>query len=155
MVGLIVEAPDLPACLAAAPISARPAVGRPWALWELTGTAKNFPSPSRQDGSNMNWENDPKKWPAPTKSYMPKNGPARKCKRPRTSQQAQQVAVKPMPPHVLIDLTCPDCQKKNSFAVIEERGPHQALREEVLCAHCKKAWDPAVPGLITAGPSPK
>lgn len=35
-------------------------------------------SPSRQDGSNMNWENDRRKCrPAPTKSYMPKSERAR------------------------------------------------------------------------------
>lgn len=66
-----------------------------------------------------------------------------------------QVEVKQVPLQVLLDLTCPHCQKKNSFAVIQEGGPNQALREEVLCAHCKKAWDPVVPGPILAGPFPK
>jgi len=71
------------------------------------------------------------------------------------SQQAPQVEIKQAPLHVLVDLTCPHCEKKNSFAVIQEGGPNQALREEVLCAHCKKAWDPVVPGPIMAGPFPK
>jgi diguanylate cyclase (GGDEF)-like protein len=66
-----------------------------------------------------------------------------------------QVEGKPVPLQVLVDLTCPHCQKKNSFAVVQAGGPNQALREEVLCAHCKKAWDPVVPGPIMAGPFPK
>jgi diguanylate cyclase (GGDEF)-like protein len=71
------------------------------------------------------------------------------------SQPALQVEVKQVPLQVLVDLTCPHCQKKNSFAVIQEGGPNHALREEVLCAHCKKAWDPVAPGPIMAGPFPK
>lgn len=71
------------------------------------------------------------------------------------SQQAVQGEVNQVPLHVLVDLTCPHCQKKNSFAVIQESGPNQALRKEVLCAHCKKTWDPVVPGPIMAGPFPK
>ena len=68
---------------------------------------------------------------------------------------AVRVEVNKVPLHVLVDLTCPHCQKKNSFAVIQEGGPNQALRKEVLCAHCKKTWDPVVPGPIMAGPFPK
>src|SRR5215469_2127656 len=52
-------------------------------------------------------------------------------------------------------ICCPHCQKKNSFAVIQERGCNQALRDEVLCARSKKAWHPVVPGPIMAGPFPK
>lgn len=70
-------------------------------------------------------------------------------------QPAVPVEVNQVPLHVLVDLTCPHCQKKNSFAVIQEGGPNQALRKEVLCAHCKKTWDPLVPGPIMAGPFPK
>jgi diguanylate cyclase (GGDEF)-like protein len=66
-----------------------------------------------------------------------------------------QAEAKQMPLHVLVDLTCPHCQKKNSFAVIQDGGPSQALQEEVLCAHCKKAWEPVIPGPILAGPFPK
>jgi diguanylate cyclase (GGDEF)-like protein len=66
-----------------------------------------------------------------------------------------QVEAKQMPLHVLVDLTCPHCEKQNSFAVIQDAGPSQALQEEVLCAHCKKAWEPIVPGPIMAGPFPK
>ena len=62
---------------------------------------------------------------------------------------------KQLPLHALVDLTCPHCQKENAFAVIQDAGPHQALQERVLCAYCKKAWGPVVPGPIMAGPFPK
>ena len=65
------------------------------------------------------------------------------------------VKAKQLPLHVLVDLTCPHCQKKNAFAVIQDAGPSQALHEEVLCAHCKKSWEPVIPGPIMAGPFPK
>src|SRR5215469_6388610 len=48
------------------------------------------------------------------------------------SQQAVQVELSQVPLHVLVDFTCPHCQKKNSFAVIQESEPNQALRKEVL-----------------------
>lgn len=62
---------------------------------------------------------------------------------------------KQLPLHVLVDLTCPHCQKKNAFAVIQDARPGQALQEQVLCAYCKKAWEPIIPGPIMAGPFPK
>ena len=62
---------------------------------------------------------------------------------------------KQLPLHVLVDLTCPHCQKKNAFAVIQDAGPSQALQEKVSCAYCKKAWKPVIPGPIMAGPFPK
>jgi diguanylate cyclase (GGDEF)-like protein len=62
---------------------------------------------------------------------------------------------KQLPLHVLVDLTCPHCQKKNAFAVIQDAGPSQALHEKVSCAYCKKAWEPVIPGPIMAGPFPK
>jgi len=65
------------------------------------------------------------------------------------------VEAKQLPLHVLVDLTCPHCQKKNSFAVVQDSGSNQAVNEEVLCAHCKKTWEPVVPGPIMAGPFPK
>ena len=65
------------------------------------------------------------------------------------------VEAKQLPLHVLVDLTCPHCQKKNAFAVIQDAGPSQALHEKVLCAYCKKAWEPVIPGPIMAGPFPK
>ena len=70
-------------------------------------------------------------------------------------EQDLQAEAKQMPLHVLVDLTCPHCQKMNSFAVIQDAGPSEALQEEVLCAHCKKVWEPVIPGPIMAGPFPK
>jgi diguanylate cyclase (GGDEF)-like protein len=65
------------------------------------------------------------------------------------------VEAKQLPLHVLVDLTCPHCQKKNAFAVIQDAGPRQALQEKVICAYCKKAWEPVIPGPVMAGPFPK
>lgn len=65
------------------------------------------------------------------------------------------VEAKQLPLHVLVDLTCPHCQKKNAFAVIQGAGPRQALRGKVTCAYCKKGWEPVIPGPVMAGPFPK
>ena len=66
-----------------------------------------------------------------------------------------QVEGKQLPLHVLVDVTCPHCRKRNAFAVIQDAGPNQALQEKVICAHCKKAWEPVIPGPVMAGPFPK
>ena len=71
------------------------------------------------------------------------------------SQADLQAEAKQVPLHVLVDLTCPHCQKKNSFAVIQNSESNQALREKVHCAHCKVPWEPVIPGPIMAGPFPK
>lgn len=62
---------------------------------------------------------------------------------------------KQLPLHVLVNLTCPHCQKKNAFAVTQDAAPSKALHEKVICAHCKKAWEPVIPGPVLAGPFPK
>lgn len=62
---------------------------------------------------------------------------------------------KQLPLHVLVDLTCPHCQRKNAFAVIQEAGPSEGLQERVICAYCEKAWEPVIPGPVMAGPFPK
>jgi len=62
---------------------------------------------------------------------------------------------KQLPLHVLVDVTCPHCKKKNAVAVIQDAEPNQALHERVLCAHCKKSWEPVIPGPVMAGPFPK
>ena len=59
------------------------------------------------------------------------------------------------PLHVLVDLTCPHCGKKNSFAILQTSGERNAARREVRCAHCKEAWEPLIPGPVMAGPFPK
>jgi diguanylate cyclase (GGDEF)-like protein/predicted Zn finger-like uncharacterized protein len=61
----------------------------------------------------------------------------------------------PMPLHVLVDVTCPHCHKKNSVAVDTHSGVNNAGLQEVRCAHCKKAWEPLLSGPIMAGPFPK
>jgi diguanylate cyclase (GGDEF)-like protein len=66
-----------------------------------------------------------------------------------------QAEAKQLPLHVLVDLTCPHCQKKNAFAVIQDSGSRQALHEKVICAYCKKDWEPVIPGPVMAGPFPK
>jgi len=62
---------------------------------------------------------------------------------------------KQLPLHVLVDLTCPHCRRTNAFAVIQDAGPSRTRLEAVLCAHCKKPWEPVIPGLLMAGPFPK
>lgn len=62
---------------------------------------------------------------------------------------------KQLPLHALVDLTCPHCKKMNAIAVIHGDGPNKARHEAVLCAHCKKSWEPVIPGPIMAGPFPK
>lgn len=59
------------------------------------------------------------------------------------------------PLHVLVDVTCPHCHKKNSVAVDAHSEARVGNRQEVQCAHCKKTWGPALSGLIMAGPFPK
>jgi len=59
------------------------------------------------------------------------------------------------PLHVLVDLTCPRCHKKNSVALDTHSGANEAAAREVQCAHCKQAWEPVLSGPIVAGPFPK
>src|SRR6266853_103002 len=54
--------------------------------------------------------------------------------------------------HVLVDLTCPRCHKKNSVALDTHSGANEAAAREVQCAHCKQAWEPILSGPIVAGP---
>ena len=57
--------------------------------------------------------------------------------------------------HVLVDLTCPRCRKKNSVAVDTHSGANDSAAREVRCAHCKESWEPILSGPIMAGPFPK
>src|SRR5438876_9515059 len=59
------------------------------------------------------------------------------------------------PLHVLVDLTCPRCHKKNSVALDTHSGANEAAARELQCAHCKQAWEPVLSGPIVAGPFPK
>jgi diguanylate cyclase (GGDEF)-like protein len=70
-------------------------------------------------------------------------------------EQRAQTETQPAPLNVLVDLTCPHCQKKNSVAVDTHSGASNAAAREVQCAHCKQAWKPVLSGPIMAGPFPK
>jgi diguanylate cyclase (GGDEF)-like protein len=70
-------------------------------------------------------------------------------------EKAAQMGTKLTPLHVMIDVICPSCDKKNSFAVMQDPGPSDSGHPLVQCAHCKKAWEPVLPGPIMAGPFPK
>jgi len=70
-------------------------------------------------------------------------------------EQRAQKETQPAPLNVLVDLTCPHCQKKNSVAVDTHSGASNAAAREVQCAHCKQAWKPVLSGPIMAGPFPK
>jgi diguanylate cyclase (GGDEF)-like protein len=65
------------------------------------------------------------------------------------------MGTKPAPLHVLVDITCPHCGKKNSVAVDVHSDARDAGRKEVRCAHCEKTWEPSLSGPIMAGPFPK
>src|SRR3989440_11786905 len=73
----------------------------------------------------------------------------------RETPSSAELETKPAPLRVMVDLTCPHCQKMNSFAIIQNSGAGNASRNEVRCAHCKEAWAPLMPGPIMAGPFPK
>jgi diguanylate cyclase (GGDEF)-like protein len=76
--------------------------------------------------------------------------------RKRASNKANLLAGTNLTPlHVMVDLTCPHCQKGNSVAVDMLSGASKASRREVQCAHCKQAWEPLLSGPIMAGPFPK
>jgi diguanylate cyclase (GGDEF)-like protein len=59
------------------------------------------------------------------------------------------------PLHVMVDLTCPHCQKGNSVAVDMLSGASSPGQRRVQCAHCRQAWEPLLSGPIMAGPFPK
>jgi len=80
---------------------------------------------------------------------------ARKRASRETQPSAELTETKPAPLRVMVDLTCPHCQKMNSFAVIQNSGASNTSRHEVRCAHCKEVWAPLMPGPIMAGPFPK
>jgi diguanylate cyclase (GGDEF)-like protein len=70
-------------------------------------------------------------------------------------EQSAQTETATAPLHVLVDLTCPRCRKKNSVAVDTHSGANDAAAREVQCAHCKQSWEPILSGPIMAGPFPK
>jgi len=54
--------------------------------------------------------------------------------------------------HILIDLTCPNCERKNSVA-IQSRGSEE--RADIRCPYCQNWWEQVLPGPFVAGPFPK
>jgi hypothetical protein len=65
------------------------------------------------------------------------------------------MATIPAPDHILLDLTCPHCHKMNLLAVVPAEGASGYVEHAVECAHCKKTWQPSLPGSVIAGPFPK
>jgi diguanylate cyclase (GGDEF)-like protein len=72
-----------------------------------------------------------------------------------TKKKAGQKGAEPTPLHVMVDLACPYCDRKNSFAVFQDSARGEAGHTQIQCAHCKQAWEPVLPGPIMAGPFPK
>lgn len=73
----------------------------------------------------------------------------------KTDRLVEEAGPGPAPLHVLVDLSCPHCQKMNSVAVDMLSGANEASRQEVQCAYCNRAWRPSLSGQIMAGPFPK
>jgi hypothetical protein len=57
--------------------------------------------------------------------------------------------------HILLDLTCPHCQRMNLLAVVPAQDAISYVESAVECAHCKKTWEVSIPGTVVAGPFPK
>ncbi len=73
----------------------------------------------------------------------------------QAAEQRVEADAESAPLHVLVDLTCPHCRKKNSVALDTHSGANDAAAREVQCAHCKQTWEPVLSGPIKAGPFPK
>ncbi|HET8921943.1 MAG TPA: diguanylate cyclase [Candidatus Acidoferrum sp.] len=80
---------------------------------------------------------------------------ARKRAGKNSGQTEESSKQRPAPLHVLVDVTCAHCHKKNSVAVDAHSQAGDAGPHEVQCAHCKETWKPALSGPILAGPFPK
>jgi transcription elongation factor Elf1 len=65
------------------------------------------------------------------------------------------MAIAPVPSHVLIELTCPHCRKKNSVTIVQDPVADYVGKSKVKCAYCGKSWDASLPRPIMAGPFPK
>src|SRR5882672_9751688 len=74
---------------------------------------------------------------------------------PQSTGKPLNAEAKTAPLHVLVDLSCPYCRKKNSVALNTHSSAKEAAAREVQCAHCKRAWEPVLSGPIMAGPFPK
>jgi hypothetical protein len=65
------------------------------------------------------------------------------------------MATIPLQEHILLDLTCPHCQRINLLAVVPAQDASSYVKCAVECAHCKKTWEPSLPGPVMSGPFPK
>jgi len=63
------------------------------------------------------------------------------------------MATNPVSRHILVDLTCPYCKRKNSEAI--KRGVNHDEHADIRCAYCQKSWEQVLPGPFMAGPFPK
>ncbi len=68
-------------------------------------------------------------------------------------EKGSQMASSPASPHILIDLTCPHCERTNSVAI--KRGVSDVEHADIKCAYCQKSWEQVLPGPFIAGPFPK
>ena len=73
----------------------------------------------------------------------------------RASKVATGMGNKTPPLHVLVDLTCPSCNRGNLVAVDTRPGTNDGGPKSVKCAHCKQPWEVPLSGTVTAGPFPK
>src|ERR1700747_3282758 len=53
------------------------------------------------------------------------------------------MSTNPASPHILVDLTCPRCKRKNSVAI--KLGVSDVERVEIKCAYCKQSWEQELP----------
>jgi hypothetical protein len=65
------------------------------------------------------------------------------------------MGIAPTQPHILLDLTCPHCQRMNLLAVVPTQDASSYVERTIECAHCKKTWEASIPGTVVAGPFPK
>jgi diguanylate cyclase (GGDEF)-like protein len=82
---------------------------------------------------------------APSASRAKQN-PAKKVTQEETTS---------MNTHVMVDVTCTHCGKKNSVAIGRDAVADEAIPRQVRCGHCKQSWDPLLSGTVMAGPFPK
>ena len=65
------------------------------------------------------------------------------------------MGIAPTQHHILLDLTCPHCQRMNLLAVVPASGASGYVECAVECAHCKETWEASIAGTVVGGPFPK
>jgi diguanylate cyclase (GGDEF)-like protein len=76
-------------------------------------------------------------------------------KKQEAPEKTPRTGTKPTPLHVMVDVICTYCDRKNSFAVFQDSAPSDVGHRQIRCAHCQQVWEPLLPGPIMAGPFPK